>query len=679
MFKKGLISRNLKPVFWSPSSGTALAESELEYDDNFVSNSLYFRCKIENPEKLGKDEIYSLVWTTTPWTLPANQAICFNSNLKYGLARIQDLPGSYLLGLDTVENLKFELDKEIEIIKEIHAENLKDLSYLHPINQEILPFISANHVQADKGTGLVHTAPSHGPDDFLVFLDRKTPLKSLVNEKGCFNQNAPDFLQGKEVLTEGNKLVIDFLSQNVVGLKKLKHSYPIDWRTKNPVIILASKQWFINTEKIKGKAIEELENVEIFPKSSAEINKNVLRVKLEKRPYWCISRQRAWGVPIPVFYKKDGTPVVTDSIIARLNQQIEETDGVDFWWDKSVDELLGPEILQELGVGSEELQKGTDILDIWFDSGISWAAVLKPPKIADLYLEGIDQFTGWFQSSLMTSVAIRGKSPYKSIFVHGFAVDEKGLKMSKSLGNVISPDDVIKKYGVDTMRWWIAAHATQHSSIPVSFKLLEDSHNNLMKIRATLKYMLGIFSSLDFQNQLEIQKEQLTHLDKFLLHNLTKFSQNAEHFYQNYQFNRIVALLNNFVNSELSSIYFHLIKDRLYCDSDNEYTRLATILKPTYLLLCKVLWPITPFLVEESWSHLNKNSSFYQSELISQPNWVFQENVGVIEKALEVRRSFGASVSEINSWKLNVKIETNSKNLGELMVSENLNFPLQLP
>lgn len=651
--------------------GTALAEAELEYDENFISNSLYFRCKIKNPEKLNSaqrnEEIYSIIWTTTPWTLPANQAICFNSNLKYCLARISENPGIYLLGIDTIENLQKELEKSIEILEEVDVTNLNCLEYIHPINSnEILPFIHGNHVQSDKGTGLVHTAPSHGPDDFLVFLNRKFPIKSLVNGDGCYNKNAPEFLQHKEVLTDGNRLVLEYLDDNVIGLKKLKHSYPIDWRTKSPVIILASKQWFINTEKIKSRAIEELQNVEIYPKNTSQVNKNILRIQLEKRPYWCISRQRAWGVPIPVFYEKSsGNPVIDESIIDRLNEKIDEKGTVDFWWEENVETILGGAILEKLQLKSDDLEKGCDILDIWFDSGISWSSVLQNDKVADLYLEGIDQFTGWFQSSLMTSVAIRDKAPYKSIFVHGFAVDEKGLKMSKSLGNIISPDEIIKKYGVDTLRWWVAGHATQHTSIPVSLKLLEDSFNNLLKIRATLKYLLGTFNGKLIDTKLD--ETQLTHLDKYILHNLTEFSENSKNCYSNYQFNRVVALVNNFVNSDLSSIYLHLIKDRLYCETDDEYQTLMTVLSPCFLVLCQVLWPITPFLVEESWSYLDRKA-FYQNSMKSDFEWRFEESFGIIQKAMEIKRLLGSSVSEVNTWKLDLKVEMNEENFKILKV-----------
>lgn len=662
MYQKGLIYRDLKPVYWSPSSGTALAEAELEYDEKFVSPSLYFRCEIANSEGLSEDnsKVYALVWTTTPWTLPANQAICFNSALKYKLVKING--GCYIVGSDLIETLGEELEMFIEIVKDLDSSQLQQLQYHHPVNhKEVLPFFDGSHVQADKGTGLVHTAPSHGPDDFLVFLNKKIPLKCLVNGQGCYNSSAPEFLEGKEVLGDGNKLVIQHLDSNVVKLKELTHSYPIDWRTKKPVIIMASEQWFINTEQIKAKAIEELENVQIFPEKSSKVSKAVLKTQLQKRPYWCISRQRSWGVPIPVLYDADTMkPLCNEELINHWAKMVEETGSIDFWWEKDVQQLL-PESSQ---YNANSLVKGNDILDIWFDSGVSWSFAMNDEKVADLYLEGVDQFTGWFQSSLMTSVGIRGIAPYKNIFVHGFAVDEHGKKMSKSLGNVISPEMIVKKHGTDAMRWWVAAHATQHSSIPVSNKLLEDGANNLIKIRATLKYLLGVIGN---GNDGTINATRLTHLDKFILHKLTEFEESADSCYENFQFNRIVALVNNFVNTDLSSCYLHLIKDRLYCGDADQHHDLQKILMNCYKRLCKTLWPITPFLVEESWSFV-KDESFYRDEVKSSVRWEFKHSDDILNDAMEAKRTFYKTIGDINSWKLNVTIEGNEEHLKTLKV-----------
>lgn len=662
MYQKGLIFRDMKPVYWSPSSGSALAEAELEYDENYISPSLYFRCKVSNSDVLnaGNSSIYALIWTTTPWSLPANQAICFNHNLKYSLVKIND--DYYIVGSATIENLAKQLETDVQIVKELSTSQLSDLKYQHPINEEeILPFLNGDHVQVDKGTGLVHIAPAHGPDDFLVFLNKKIPLKCLVNDQGRYNSSAPEFLHGKEVLGDGNQLVINYLKTNVVKLEELKHSYPIDWRTKKPVIILASDQWFINTEKIKTKAIEEVEKVQIFPEKSSQISKSVLKTQLEKRPYWCISRQRSWGVPIPVLYNTDTKqPLITEELVNYWHDLVDESGSIDFWWERDVNQLLP----KTSSLDAKLLEKGGDILDIWFDSGVSWSYAMDGEQVADLYLEGVDQFTGWFQSSLMTSVGVREIAPYKNIFVHGFVVDKDGKKMSKSLGNVISPEMIVNKYGTDTMRWWVAAHATQHSSIHVSYKLLDDCANNLMKIRATLKYLLGV---IEHGNDGEINETKLTHLDKSILHKLSDFQEKTASSYETFQFNRVVALINNFVNTDLSGSYLHLIKDRVYCGHDVEHKEIQKILMNCFRGLCKSLWPLTPFLVEESWSYV-KDDPFYRDQHGSLKKWRFTESDELVNSAMIVKNQLFSTVKDINSWKLNVTIAGNEDALKTLKV-----------
>ncbi|XP_062560567.1 isoleucine--tRNA ligase, mitochondrial [Armigeres subalbatus] len=660
---KGLIYRDAKPVYWSPSSRSALAEAELEYDEAYKSPSLYLKMRLcaadECPEigdrlKAG-ERISAVIWTTTPWTLPANQAICYNPTLEYSLVKSELDQEILLVGTDLVSHLSEQIQMRLEKVGSLSGSQIGSIRYRHPISADELPFLSGNHVKSEKGTGLVHTAPAHGPDDFLVFLNNKIPVRSLIDEAGCYNNEAPEFLQGKFALTDGNRLILERLQGDTLACGIIEHSYPIDWRTKKPIMLRASEQWFINTDRLKQPALDAVEQVDIYPYTSADVSKNVLRSQLQKRPYWCISRQRAWGVPIPVIYEKSSMkPIVHPAIIENMCKMLENSGSVDFWWSSDVEALVPQQVLSELGMLHKDLVKGSDILDIWFDSGISWLSVLGMNRKADLYLEGLDQFTGWFQSSLLTSVAARNQSPYRAVFVHGFAVDENGMKMSKSLGNIISPKDIIKKYGCDTLRWWVAAHAIQNTSIPVSYKLLDSSAENLQKIRGIMKYLLGVTSSgegrsLDLSNALLV--------DQYFVHQLSQFEDAVFNLYNSYQYNKASAHILTFCVSTLSGFYVHLIKDRLYCGSDEQYRILQGILRHTLNVFCKVLWPIAPFLVEESWSYHGHEPFF---KLSHRPNILppLASNVSTaIEQALDLKRHvYQQQQLNVNTWLLAVDV-----------------------
>uniref|UniRef100_A0A0A1XDI3 isoleucine--tRNA ligase n=1 Tax=Zeugodacus cucurbitae TaxID=28588 RepID=A0A0A1XDI3_ZEUCU len=519
-YERGLVYRDLKPVYWSPSSRTALAEAELEYDVNFVSPSVYLRFSLTNvPNGISltpNTNLYTLVWTTTPWTLPSNQAICYNSTLEYSVIKLSNYGNDlYLIATSLLQSFVEATGITYELVETLHGTELSNCTYRHPIytDQKNLPFFAAPHVLDSKGTGFVHTAPAHGPEDFLVALENKLPVICLVNEDGVYSSQAPDFLNGKAALGEGDQLVLDNISTDVLHASKITHSCPIDWRTKEPVIIRASEQWFMNTEQLKERAIEEISKISVYPLVQADASRKALMTQVRKRPYWCISRQRVWGVPIPVFYERETKNVVLNrSIINHICDLIKKEGNVDFWWSKSVAELLPSNILESLNVSADDLEKSGDIFDIWFDSGSTWSSVLKDEKVADVYLEGYDQFSGWFQSSLLTSVAARNKAPYKSIFVHGFTVDDKGHKMSKSLGNVISPKDIISKFGVDALRWWVASHCAQNMSITVSEKLMQQAAESVSKIRATLRYLNGVIG-----DKTEVLNEKGTFLNRYML------------------------------------------------------------------------------------------------------------------------------------------------------------------
>uniref|UniRef100_T1GHN0 isoleucine--tRNA ligase n=1 Tax=Megaselia scalaris TaxID=36166 RepID=T1GHN0_MEGSC len=566
-YQKGLVFRDLKPVFWSPSSKSALAEAELEYDNNHESPSVFLQLKLENVP-----DAFAVIWTTTPWTLPSNQAVCYNPSLEYALVYLDgNTSKKYLIATSLITSFSETTNMTIDISETISGKDLQGFRYQHPVDSKILPFIAASHVEDSKGTGLVHTAPAHGPDDFLISLEHKIPVLSLVDEEGKYTSKAPDFLVGKQVLEEGNKLVME----------------------------KASEQWFMNTESLKTRATEEIEKIKIYPRVNEEANRKMLMTQVQKRPYWCISRQRSWGVPIPVFYKKDTKEIVLNrEIVDCIANLVSKEGSIDFWWSKNPSEIISPDILGRLEISPENLVKGNDIFDIWFDSGTSWSSVLGENKIADLYLEGYDQFTGWFQSSLLTSVAHRNCAPYKSLFVHGFTVDDKGLKMSKSLGNVISPSEIIKKFGTDSLRWWVAAHGTQHMSITVSNKLLQQSAESVSKIRATLRYLNGVLGE----------------------------------------------------------------GDRLYCGMDEDLAQIKSVLKECYLILNKAIWPVTPFLVEESWSYFDSSAPFYKNKSCVENDWENKEAEQIVTEALNLKRKIN-QMESTNSWLLHCSVNCTSEQL----------------
>ena len=450
MYNQGYIYQRYMPVYWSPSSKTALAESELEYNPQHKSTSIYVRFSVDKanksiPKSISSNfSVYLLIWTTTPWSLIANRAVCFNSALEYCYVKSPTCDEYYIIAKETLYKSD-DLKNIFGSCPDIHEAKLTEadligLMYQNPTDEfeeknEWKPIYPASHVTAESGTGLVHTAPAHGPEDYLVGVSNQLDLSCPIDENGCYDSTVPK-LEGLYALEEGNSAILNFLKEkgHILSDKTYIHSYPYDWRTKKPVLLRASKQWFIDTGKLQPRALVSLEDVKIHPKSAA----NGFIGILEKRPYWCISRQRVWGVPIPVFYNNDKV-VISRELINRYHELI-DSDGPDFWWKLEKEQILGGLNLSD----HEHMSKGQDILDVWFDSGITWYSNIEADqetslKQSDVYLEGLDQFSGWFYSSLLTSIAIQNATPYKKLYVHGFTLDEQGNKMSKSLGNVVSP------------------------------------------------------------------------------------------------------------------------------------------------------------------------------------------------------------------------------------------------
>ncbi|KFO95667.1 hypothetical protein N300_14722, partial [Calypte anna] len=687
MYEKGFIYQDYKPVFWSPSAKTALAEAELEYNEQHVSRSVYMKFPlIKSPPKLtsvinGSSPASVLVWTTQPWTVPANQAVCYMPDAEYSVVKCTTTGEYFILAADKVESTAAVLDKQFEVISTCKGVDLADGSCAHPtIPARVSPLLPANHVTMAKGTGLVHTAPAHGMEDYNVASHHQLPTDCLVDEGGFFTEAAGPELQKKNVLEEGNEAVIQMLkaARNLLKEEKYVHSYPYDWRTKKPMIIRASKQWFVNTADVKATAQDVLKKVKVIPTSAV----NRMIEMLDRRTFWCISRQRSWGVPIPVFYQKNTGECLINSETITDVIKIVEQQGTDAWWTLPIEQLLSKQAVAKAG-GNDVLDyvKGQDVLDIWFDSGTSWAHVLEgSEQRADTYLEGKDQLGGWFQSSLLTSVAARKKAPYKTLVVHGFTLGEKGEKMSKSIGNVVDPDVVINggedhtkdpPYGADVLRWWVA-ESNVFSEVLIGPVVLNAARDDINKLRNTLRFMLG--NMADFNPETDsIPASEMYIVDQYMLHLLQDYGNKVTAAYKEYDYSKVVRLLQAFCSRNLSNFYFTLIKDRLYCEEEKDPKRRScqTVLAEALDVVVRSFAPILPHLAEEVFQHLpyKKDSEgvFRTSWINASSAWKKPGIEEAIEGACAMRDSFLGSISGKNALEYEVVIVIEPGLLFELM------------
>ncbi|XP_072906896.1 isoleucine--tRNA ligase, mitochondrial [Hemitrygon akajei] len=687
MFDKGFVYQDYKPVFWSPSTRTALAEAELEYNQQHVSRSVYVKFPLLNtPSKLTSatenvSSVSALIWTTQPWTIPANQAVCYMPNAQYSLVKCLNTEELYLLGTECIDSVAATLGTQFEIVQMVKGSDLADGVCSHPTipgrQSRLLP---ANHVTMQKGTGLVHTAPAHGMEDYSVASQHELSVGSLVDEDGIFTDAAGSELQNKFVLKEGNETVIRMLQGSKMLLKEedVQHSYPYDWRTKKPVIIRSSKQWFIDTGRIKDRAQELLKKVEMLPRSAM----NSMLAMLDRRTYWCISRQRCWGVPIPVFYHKEtAEPLINKYTRDHLVKLVKEH-GTDCWWTLPLDQLLTKEILKKSG-GSDVSNyiKGEDILDIWFDSGISWANVLEDvDNVADVYLEGKDQLGGWFQSSLLTSVVVQKQVPFRKLIIHGFTLNETGEKMSKSLGNVVDPDVVINggqdltqdpPYGADILRWWVA-ESNVFTEVLIGQNVLQAARDDVFKLRNTLRFMLG--NLYNFNSEVDgVSNEQMLLVDQYMLHLLQDYGIKVTEAYTEYDFGKVIRLMLAFINRELSNFYFSIIKDRLYCEDEKHPKRRScqTVLSEALDVITRSVAPILPHLAEEIFQHQSNTkeplSVFRTGWIKTSSVWKKPGIVEAIEGACAMRESFLSSIPGKNTLEYDVTIVIEPSLLLELM------------
>ena len=671
---EGSLYRGYKPVLWSTVEKTALADAEVEYMDH-TSDTIYasFPIKRTNLKDLKDCEI--IIWTTTPWTIPANKALAFNQGLNYLILEIKDD--------NDFKNKKIVVAKDLfeTVIKECKIENYKKIKEFsgkefsgtvcsHPFlgvgYDYDIPMFEARFVTIEQGTGIVHCAPSHGPDDFNLCLNNGIKAVETVNDDGKYTSNIPNF-EGIHIF-KANPIIIEKLKEQkkLLSNGKLTHSYPHSWRSKAPLVHRATPQWFISMEShgLRSKAIKAIDKTAFYPSKGKERLKSMI----ETRPDWCVSRQRVWGVPLPIFVsKKDGNVLVDEEVIENI-AKIYEKEGSDCWFSDEPQRFLGEKYK------ASEYEKLSDIVEVWFDSGSTHSFVLEKRDDlkwpASMYLEGSDQHRGWFHSSLLESCGTRGRAPFESILSHGFVVDGKGLKMSKSLGNAISPDEILKKYGADILRIWVAS-SNYDEDLRIDYSILEQNAEAYRKIRNTFRYLLGNindnFSEIDFEN-LDIKK--LPELEQYMLNKIYLLNDNFQKNFKSYSFHNLYKELLNFCTVDLSAFYFDIRKDTLYCDKIDSEKRKNCILVLNIILECLLKWlaPILSFTTEEIFSIINKNNkSIHLEKFVKVPNsW---NNINLNEKwtiLKKIRDNCNISIEEKRAEKiigssLEAKIEVKLK------------------
>lgn len=648
MAKKGYIYKGKKPVYWSPSSESALAEAEIEYQDK-RSPSIYVAFKVTDGNGVLTGDEKIIIWTTTPWTIPANLAICLHPELEYSVVKVNS--EKFVVASGLLEKLvsEFEWDN-YEIINKIVGAKLEHVKTAHPFYDRQSVVILGDHVTIEAGTGCVHTAPGHGEDDFIVGQRYNLDVLCPVDDKGCFTNEAPGF-EGL-FYDEANKPITEKLKEAgaLVKLSFMTHSYPHDWRTKKPVIFRATAQWFASIKDFRDQLLKAINEVEWVPAWGETRLFNMVR----DRGDWCISRQRAWGVPIPVFYGENGEPIITDETIDHVSNLFREH-GSNIWFEWEASELL-PEGFTSPASPNGIFTKETDIMDVWFDSGSSHQGVLVErddlQRPADLYLEGSDQYRGWFNSSLSTSVAVSGHAPYKGVLSHGFALDGEGRKMSKSLGNVVVPNNVMKQLGADILRLWVASVDYQ-ADVRVSDKILKQVAEVYRKIRNTFRFMLGNLHDFNPSTD-KVALEDLPQLDKYILIKLNKLVKDVKINYDRYQFAGVYNKIHNFCSIELSSFYMDIAKDTLYIQHENHLNRrsIQTVMYEVLVALTKLVSPILPHTADEVWPFIpgsegesvqltdmpEENSSVYDEEIEKKWDQIFELRDDVL-KALESARN----------------------------------------
>lgn len=669
MAAKGLIYKGLKPVYWSPSSESALAEAEIEYHD-ITSKSIYFKFPIVNGEGMFKDAAF-LVWTTTPWTIPGDLAVCAGPDIQYVV--FDSNKGRMVCAADLLESLKVKLNLEdVNVLGYEYGKNLLDLKYSLPIYDRIQPVINADYVTTTDGTGFVHIAPGYGEEDYIAGKEYGLDVLVCVDNHGYQMENAGKY--AGMFYDDSEDAIIEDLKAcgSLLLLDPITHSYPHDWRTKKPVIFRATPQWFASIDPIKEDILKAIHDVEWTPVWGEVRISNMIR----DRHDWCISRQRAWGVPIPVFYAEDGTEILDQDVLAHVADLFEKY-GSNVWFEREAKDLL-PEGYTNPHSPNGKFEKEKDIMDVWFDSGSSYSTLARRglPYPCDLYLEGSDQYRGWFNSSIITAVATTGTAPYKAVLSHGFTLDGQGRKMSKSLGNTVDPIKVCNTNGADILRLWVASVDYQ-SDMPLSQDILKQVSESYRKIRNTLKFLLSNVS--DFNPSDSLPYEKLESVDKYMLIKLNKFIKEVKDGYDTFRFGDVYKTVLNYVSSTLSAFYLDFTKDILYIEDPKSNRRLSvqTVFYKIVDSLIKLLSPILPHTMSEAYDCLPFKSAedVYLTDMpevvdiqddIEEKYDEFMKYRDVVLKALEDARSAKVIGKSFNA-KLTVTLDADAKKVFEVV------------
>lgn len=670
MAQKGLIYKGLKPVYWSPSSESALAEAEIEYQDK-EDSSIYFRLPIVSD---GLADVAFLVWTTTPWTLPANLAVCAGPDIDYVL--VSTNKGKFIFGFELLEKLTELLElTDVKVIKHYVGKELEGLQYKHPLYNRVSNCILGDYVSTSDGTGLVHIAPGHGEDDFMVGKKYNLEVLCPVDSKGFMTKEAGKY-EGMFYQNCNEEVIKDMEDAGaLMKCVKITHSYPHDWRTKKPVIFRATPQWFASIDPIKDEILDSIKNVNWNPKWGEVRLSNMIK----DRHDWCISRQRAWGVPIPIFYAENGEAVLDEKVLDHVADLFGEF-GSNIWFEKEAKDLL-PEGYTHPGSPNGIFTKENDIMDVWFDSGSSYMLLNRRGISfpADLYLEGSDQYRGWFNASLITSVAITGKAPFKTVVSHGFTLDGNGAKMSKSLGNTVDPIKTCNEFGADILRLWVAS-IEYRADMPISKDILKQVSESYRKIRNTLKFLMA--NTSDFNPQNSLKYEELMPVDKYMYIKLQKFIATAKKHYDNFDFGEVYRLINTYIANTLSAFYLDFTKDILYIEHPTSKKRLSTqtVFYQVLVSLLKLMSPIIPHTTSEAYDFLpyKEAEDIYLTDMpevnvikdeIEDKFDAFMEYRTEVLKALEDARALKVIGKSFNA-KLTITVDSKAKEVFESLQSD---------